>query len=69
MTGSDGIVNEPITMINVTEWESTEALDAARTDPEWLVTVQQFVNDPDLHITARPAIYKVAVDVHPGDTL
>jgi hypothetical protein len=25
------------------------------------------LDDPDLHVTARPAVYRVAVDVHPGD--
>jgi hypothetical protein len=31
--------------------------------------VQRLVNDPELHVMPRPAIYQVAVEVHPGDML
>lgn len=55
--------------VNVSEWDSANALDAAQANPEWRATVQRLLGDPDLHVTARPAVYQVAVDVHPGDPL
>ena len=55
--------------INVAEWESREALDAATVNPEWRASVRQMLDDPDLHITARPVVYEVAVTVHPGEAL
>ena len=55
--------------INVAEWDSGTALDNARANPRWCASVQREVSDPDLHITPRPAVYQVAVDVHPGDLL
>ena len=53
--------------INVSEWDSGNALDAARADPEWRAAVQQLIDDPELHVSARPGVYQLAVDVHPGD--
>ena len=44
----------PERFINVTEWESAKALEAVIANPAWLATAQRFVDDPDLHITARP---------------
>jgi hypothetical protein len=29
--------------------------------------VQRMLDDPGLYVTARPAIYQVAVDIDPGD--
>jgi heme-degrading monooxygenase HmoA len=55
--------------INVAEWDSGTALDKARADPRWRAAAQREVTDPDLHITPRPAVYQVAVDVRPGDLL
>lgn len=55
--------------VNVAEWESGTALDAARTNPEWRASVQRVLDDPELHITARPVIYRTDLDVRPGDTL
>jgi heme-degrading monooxygenase HmoA len=55
--------------INVAEWDSGTALDKARADPRWRASVEREVSDPGLHIIPRPAVYQVAVDVHPGDLL
>jgi heme-degrading monooxygenase HmoA len=52
--------------INVSEWDSGTALDAAGANPEWHGTLQRFLEHADLHFTARPAVYQVAVDVRPG---
>jgi len=29
--------------------------------------VQRVLDDPDLHVTPRLAVYQVAVDIHPGE--
>jgi heme-degrading monooxygenase HmoA len=55
--------------INVAEWDLGTALDKARANPQWRTSAEREVSDPDLHITPRPAVYQVAVDVHPGDLL
>jgi heme-degrading monooxygenase HmoA len=55
--------------VNVAEWESGKALDQALANPEWRASVQRFLDDQDLHVTARPVVYQVAIDVHPGDPL
>src|SRR5215510_12071412 len=54
--------------INMAEWSSGETLAKARANPEFLASVQQLMDDPELHVTPRPAIYQVAVEVRPGDT-
>lgn len=55
--------------INVAEWDSGTALDRARANPEWRASIQRVLDDPELHITARPVVYQVTIDVHPGDQL
>ncbi|MFZ0877414.1 MAG: hypothetical protein WAN20_23315 [Pseudonocardiaceae bacterium] len=55
--------------INVAQWDSGKALDAARADPEWRASMKRVLDDPDLHVTPRPVVYQVAIDVHPGDPL
>ncbi len=55
--------------INVAEWDSGIALDYARANPEWRLSVQWLLDDPELHITARPAVYQLGIDVQPGDAL
>lgn len=55
--------------INVAEWDSGKALAEATANPEFRASVQRVLDDPDLHITPRPVVYQVAVDVHPGDQL
>jgi heme-degrading monooxygenase HmoA len=55
--------------INVAEWDSGKALDQATANPEWRASLQRFLDDPDLHVTPRPVVYQVTIDVHPGDAL
>ena len=55
--------------INMAEWSTGEALAKARTKPEFLTSVRRLMDDPELHVTPRPAIYQVAVEVRPGDLL
>jgi heme-degrading monooxygenase HmoA len=55
--------------VNVAEWASGQALAAATANPEFRASVQRVLDDPDLHVTPRPVVYQVAVDVHPGDPL
>lgn len=54
--------------VNVAEWASEQALGEATANPEFQASVQRVLDDPDLHVTPRPAVYQVAVDVRPGDT-
>lgn len=55
--------------VNVAEWDSGNALARAQANPEWRASVQRTLDDPNLHIASRPAVYQVAVDVRPGDRL
>jgi heme-degrading monooxygenase HmoA len=55
--------------INVAEWASGEALAQARKSSEWRAAVQQMLEDPKLHVTPRPGVYQLAVEVQPGDTV
>ena len=55
--------------VNVAEWDSGKALNAATANPEFRASVQRVLDDPDLHVIPRPAVYRVAIDVHPGDPL
>jgi heme-degrading monooxygenase HmoA len=56
--------------VNVAEWASGTNLDNATANPEWVSSVRRMLDDPELHITARPAVYQIALDVrasdHPG---
>lgn len=52
-----------VQFVNVAEWESRAAFDQATANPEWRASVQRAVNDPDLHMTARPAAYRLDIDV------
>jgi hypothetical protein len=31
--------------------------------------MRRVLDDPDLHVTPRPVVYQVAIDVNPGDPL
>jgi heme-degrading monooxygenase HmoA len=53
--------------VNVAEWASETDLDHARANPEWQATIRDLLTDPELHVTARPMVYRVAVDLRPGD--
>ncbi|MGY1961482.1 antibiotic biosynthesis monooxygenase family protein [Nocardia gipuzkoensis] len=55
-----------LTFINVAEWASGTALDAARTSLDWQQSIQRMNDDPDLDVTPRPMVYRTAIDVVPG---
>jgi heme-degrading monooxygenase HmoA len=54
--------------VNVAEWASRELLDDATANPEFRAAVQRMLDDPDLHVTPRPVVYEVAVEVYPSQT-
>ena len=58
-----------LNFVNVAEWDSQEHLDRAQATPEFRASIQRLLHDPGLHVTPRPVVYQVALDVHPGDTL
>ena len=53
--------------VNVAEWTSGTNLDNATANPEWISSVRRLLGDPKLHITARPSVYQIALDVRAGD--
>ncbi|WP_280336117.1 antibiotic biosynthesis monooxygenase family protein [Nocardia wallacei] len=61
--------NAELTFVNVAEWRSGAALDAARTNSQWQQSIRRLIDDPELDVTARPMVYRTAIDVAPGDTL
>jgi len=54
--------------INVAEWASGSDLDRGYENPDWQESVQHMLGDPDLHVTALPRVYEVALELHPGDS-
>ena len=58
-----------IRFVNVAEWATGAALDAARENPEWRATIYRILDDPNLHVTARPVVYRAEIEVGPGDKL
>jgi len=52
--------------INIAQWATGIAFDRARTNPDFRSEGQRVLDDPDLHISGRPAPYQVALDVRPG---
>ena len=65
LTGDD----VQLRFVNVAEWESGSAFTRAQANPEFRASVQRMLDDPDLHVTARPGVFQVAVELHPGDSL
>ncbi|MFI7664531.1 antibiotic biosynthesis monooxygenase family protein [Nocardia sp. NPDC049526] len=53
--------------VNVGDWDSGTALRSALDTPRWRQLSQRIQDDLDL--TARPMIYRLALDVAPGDVL
>jgi hypothetical protein len=43
-----------------------ELFDEATANPEFRASVQRMLDDPELHVRARPGVYEVAAEVHPG---
>lgn len=56
-----------IRFVNVAEFDSSGAYERAWTDPEWRASVQRMQDGSDLHAIARPALYKIAIQVRPGE--
>lgn len=52
--------------LNVAEWSSGHALDAARTDPAWLATISRMLNDPGLHVIPDPVVYQLDQQITPA---
>jgi heme-degrading monooxygenase HmoA len=52
--------------VNVAEWASREALDQATAHAAWRASARRMLDDHDLRITPRPAVYLVAVELQPG---
>lgn len=53
--------------INIAEWASGADLERGYANPEWQASVQRLLKDPDLHVTAQPRVYEVAVELHPPE--
>ncbi|MFI6048123.1 antibiotic biosynthesis monooxygenase family protein [Nocardia sp. NPDC051321] len=53
--------------VNVGDWDSGTALRSALGTPQWS-QLNQRIQD-ELELTARPMIYRLALDVAPGDVL
>lgn len=51
--------------VNVARWDSERALRDAQADPEFRDSVRRMADDPELHVTARPAVYRVAARIAP----
>ena len=77
MTGQPGLirarlyrcldVDAELRFINVAEWQHRDALEAATATAAFRGSTQRMLHDPGLHIIPRPALYRVALDLHPGD--
>ncbi|WP_433677831.1 antibiotic biosynthesis monooxygenase family protein [Nocardia sp. CA-119907] len=61
------VADVELRFITHAEWVSGKALEQARTDPQWRASMRRMMDDPDLHVTPRPGVYEVALDVRPGD--
>ncbi|MBU3061321.1 antibiotic biosynthesis monooxygenase [Nocardia sp. NEAU-G5] len=53
--------------VNVGDWDSGAALGNALSTPEWRELTTRIQNDLDL--TARPAVYRLALELAPGEML
>jgi heme-degrading monooxygenase HmoA len=51
--------------VNVAEWESGTTLAQAQANPAFRASVQRMTDDRELHVTARPSVYELALEVHP----
>lgn len=52
--------------VNIAQFDSETAYDRTRANHEWPASVQ-WMQNANLHAIARPALYEVALEVHPGD--
>lgn len=51
--------------VNVAQWDDAASLRDAQATPAFRESVQRLMADPDLHVVARPAVYRAAEDVTP----
>ena len=51
------------------ESQNRDALEAVTATAEFRASTQRMLHEPDLHIIPRPVLYRVALGLHPGDTL
>src|SRR5262245_57639263 len=49
-------------LVNVAHWESREAFEAATADTEFQARIRSAIDDPQVPISANPALYQVAVE-------
>lgn len=73
MTGAPGMIRvrmyratserAEITFVNVAEWRSQAAFDAARQNAEWQAGVRAVLQDPELQVTTRPMVYHLVADL------
>jgi heme oxygenase (mycobilin-producing) len=49
-------------LVNVAHWESRETLQAATADTEYQARIRAVTADPQVPISANPALYQVAVE-------
>jgi heme-degrading monooxygenase HmoA len=59
--------NAELRFINVAQWASEESVRAATANPGWRRSMRRMLDDPELHVTPRPAVYEVVAELHPGD--
>jgi heme-degrading monooxygenase HmoA len=52
--------------VNVADWATREAFQAATATPEFRASTDALRTDPDLHVTAHPVLYRVAYEVRPA---
>lgn len=50
-------------LVNVAQWSSLRAYQAAFRDPEFQAQIRSAVLDADIEVTSTPALYQVAVEL------
>jgi heme-degrading monooxygenase HmoA len=71
MIGQPGFIRLRLlrSLIDDAEWASGADLERGYANLEWQASVQRSLKDPDLHVTAQPRVYEVALELRPGDDL
>ncbi|WP_460727029.1 antibiotic biosynthesis monooxygenase family protein [Nocardia heshunensis] len=60
------IAGDELTFVDVAEWRSADALRTARANSEWRAAITTMLDDPELHVRARPGRYQVVDYVRPA---
>lgn len=63
------VAGAELEFVNVANWTSTEALDAAHRHPDFTAATRRLMTGSQLNLIARPAVYRVAIPVLPNDLL